>query len=359
MNADLHTFVRDALARGVSRAEIEQALRDARWPADEIAAELAAWADAPAIGLPVPRRRVGVSAREAFLYLLMFVALYLVAFHVGAILYAFIENRFPDAAMDDGRFEQGREWVRFAVATLLVAFPVFLFTSRLTGRAVARDPEKRNSGVRRWLTYLTLFVAACVLIGDFIAVLLGVLKGELGARFMLKAGVVAAIAGFLFTHYLGGLKRDEDDAPRAAAPSWLARVSGVAVLAVTVLGMVIAGAPASVRREALDQRRVNELFTLSNDIIGFRETQGRAPESLSELLARQPGVTATHIQDPVTHAPYEYRVVDSLTFELCATFDRPDSTSPWRGQSTVFWRHGAGRTCYTFAFRRNAPPLPR
>ncbi len=359
MNTDLHTFVRDALARGVPRADIEAALREARWPADEIAAELAAWADAPAIGLPVPRRRVGVSAREAFLYLLLFVALYLVAYHCGTILFAFIEHQFPDAAMGDGRIELARDWVRFSVATLLVAFPVYLFTARLTGRAVARDPEKRNSGVRRWLTYLTLFVAACVLIGDFIAVLLGVLKGELSMRFMLKASVVAAIAGFLFTHYMGGLKRDEDDAPRAAMPSWLARAVAVAVLAVTVLGMVIAGAPARVRLEALDQHRIDDLYTISNDIIGFHTVQSRAPATLDELLAKQPGVSSSRVQDPVTHAPYEYAVVDSLTFELCAAFDRPDSTGPYGRATVPFWRHGAGRTCFTFAFRPNLGAPPR
>lgn len=359
MNADLHSFVRDALARGVARADIEQALRDARWPDDEIASELAAWNDSPAIGLPVPKRRVGVSPREAFLYLLLFVALYLVAYHAGTILFAWIEHRWPDPAMGDGRMEQAREWVRFSLATLLVAFPVYLFTARLTGRAVARDPEKRNSGVRRWLTYLTLFVAACVLIGDFIAVLLGVLKGELTGRFVSKAAVVAAIAGWMFTHYMGGLKRDEDDAPRVAGTSWLARGAGVAVVLVTALGMFIAGAPARVRHEALDQRRVNDLQTISNDVMGFHELQGRAPVSLDEVLIKQPGALGSRILDPVTHVPYEYRTIDSLSFELCATFDQPDSVGPYARDLAPYWRHGAGRTCYTFAFRRTPAPRPR
>ena len=83
MNRDLHTFVRDALSRGVSREQLRAALREAHWPDDEIDSELAGWHDA-GLGLPVPRRRVGVSAREAFLYLLLFVALYLVCFHAGA-----------------------------------------------------------------------------------------------------------------------------------------------------------------------------------------------------------------------------------------------------------------------------------
>ena len=55
MNADLHAFVHDALARGVAPEALRAALRDARWPDDEIESELAAWHDA-GLGLPVPRR---------------------------------------------------------------------------------------------------------------------------------------------------------------------------------------------------------------------------------------------------------------------------------------------------------------
>ena len=143
MNRDLHTFVRDALSRGVSREQLRAALREAHWPADEIDSELAGWHDA-GLGLPVPRRRVGVSAREAFLYLLLFVALYLVCFHAGAILFALIEWQWPDAML---RGLPGRHWdgVRFSVATLLVAFPVYVVTSRFVGRSYEADPEQQRT----------------------------------------------------------------------------------------------------------------------------------------------------------------------------------------------------------------------
>src|SRR5262245_1542549 len=250
VNPDLHAFVREALARGTSRDDVRKALRDARWPEDEIEAELAAWHDA-GLGLPVPRRRLGFSPREAFLYLLLFVALYLVAFNVGAILFVWIERLWPDPAMvgSDVYWDQRQDWVRFALSCVLVAFPVYLYTSRITGRAVAADPEKRNSGVRRWLTYLTLFNAACVLIGDFIAVLQGLFKGELTARFLTKAGVVAAIGAWLFAHYMGGLRRDEAAAPKPETrPTSLARAAAGVVLATALLGLWIAGSPAVARK---------------------------------------------------------------------------------------------------------------
>jgi hypothetical protein len=347
VNTDLHAFVRDALSRGASRDDIRKALRDARWPEDEIEAELAAWHDA-GLGIPVPKRRVGFSPREAFLYLLLFVALYLVAFHTGAILFALVERTWPDPAVSaEEAWARTRDWVRFSLASVLVAFPVYLFTARVTGRAVAVDPEKRNSGVRRWLTYLTLFNAACVLIGDFIAVLLGLFKGELSVRFMSKAAIVAAIGGWLFAHYMGGLRRDEAEAPRHAGPSQLARAAGLVVAIVAFVGLWLAGSPARARRQALDQRRVQVLSQIANAVGDHVRMRRALPVTLDELMRGNPqsGFTLT---DPVTHDRVPYIVLDSLHYQLCADFDAPDSVGPYGDAVNPFWRHGAGRTCFTF-----------
>ena len=358
MNPDLHAFVREALARGTSRDDVRRALRDARWPEDEIEAELAAWHDA-GLGLPVPRRRLGFSPREAFLYLLLFVALYLVAFNVGSILFVWIERLWPDPAMTAyGEYwDRKQDWVRFALSCVLVAFPVYLYTSRITGRAVAADPEKRNSGVRRWLTYLTLFNAACVLIGDFIAVLQGLFKGELTARFLAKAAVVAAIGSWLFAHYMGGLRRDEAAAPRAETrPSPLALTAAGVVLATALLGMWIAGTPAGARKQALDQRRVRELYDLSNAVNAEFESYGKFPANL-DALVRLRARSGLQLFDPVTRRPYAYQVMDSVRYQLCAQFDAPDSVGPYGTAVDPFWRHTAGYVCFTFEVPRRAGML--
>jgi hypothetical protein len=58
------------------------------------------------------------------------------------------------------------------------------------------------------------------------------------------------------------------------------------------------------------------------------------------------------LRDPVTHVPYEYAVLDSVRYQLCATFDAPDSVGPYGTAADPFWRHGAGHTCFTFEARR-------
>jgi hypothetical protein len=209
-NEELIGFVREALGRGLPRSQVEAVLRQAGWDARQVGAALSTFApvDFP---IPVPRPRTSLSAREAFIYLLLFSTMYVVAFQFGSLLFDFINQAFPDPASSlTARIE--RESIRFSVSSLIVALPVFLYMSRLTNRETTADPTKRMSPVRRWLTYLTLFVAACVLIGDVTTLVYSLLGGELTTRFVLKVLVVGAIAGTVFWFYVSDLRVDEQQA---------------------------------------------------------------------------------------------------------------------------------------------------
>lgn len=207
---ELIGFVREALGRGLPRAEVEHVLRQAGWPPDQVSGALSAFAPLE-FPVPVPRPRPSLSAREAFMYLLLFSTLYVVAFNLGSLVFQFINRAFPDPAT--APFIDPRDSIRFAVSALIVGLPVFLYMSRLTRRAIDADPHGRTSPVRRWLTYLTLFVAACVLIGDVTSLIYNLLGGELTIRFVLKSLTVGAIAGAAFWYYLSELRRDEEARP--------------------------------------------------------------------------------------------------------------------------------------------------
>ena len=207
---DLDVFVREALAKGAGREAIENALAAAGWPAAQARSALNGYADVE-FPVPVPKPRPYLSAREAFLYLVLFATLYLTAYHLGSLLFDLINRAFPDPAMTDFGRQVGRS-MRWSIASVIIAFPVFVYVARHLGRELARNPVKRLSAVRRWLTYLTLFLAATVLIGDMITLVYNVLGGELGIRFVLKVLVVAVIAGTIFGYYLWDMRREEREA---------------------------------------------------------------------------------------------------------------------------------------------------
>jgi hypothetical protein len=136
--------------------------------------------------------------------------LYTAAYNLGSLLFDLINRGFPDPAWANSNYDAYvRQSIRWSTSWLMVSVPVFLLMSWLTGRATQRDPTKRTSPVRRWLTYLTLFFASCALIGDFVTLIYNALGGELTVRFLLKVVVVAAIGGTAFWYYLSDLRADE------------------------------------------------------------------------------------------------------------------------------------------------------
>lgn len=205
---DLDVFVRDALASGASRDEVADVLERAGWPPEQVRSALGTYADIP-FAVPVPRPRPYLSAREAFLHLVLFATLYVSAWQLGSLLFDLINYAFPDPADPDYRLERLGQSMRWAAASVVIAFPVFAFVAHKLSREIARNPLKRLSAVRRWLTYMTLFLAATVLLCDLIALVYNVLGGELSVRFLLKVLVAGMISGAIFSFYLLDLRREE------------------------------------------------------------------------------------------------------------------------------------------------------
>jgi hypothetical protein len=133
----------------------------------------------------------------------------LCAYQLGALLFAIIDRVIPDP-MDQRRFVPAAQAMRWSIATLIVAFPVFVLMARLVDRAVRLDPTKRASRIRRRLTYVVLFVGGCALIGDLTTLVYYFLGGEVTLRFLLKVLTVAMIAGGVFLHYMWELQAAEN-----------------------------------------------------------------------------------------------------------------------------------------------------
>jgi hypothetical protein len=216
MNLELLEFTRRALEAGASREQIAGALKQAGWSDADIRAATGAFAEID-FPTPVPKPRPYLSAQEVFTYALFFTAFYVCVYNLGALIFHFIELAYPDPAATNGfmataaanRHSFTDDAMRGNIAALIVAFPLFLYLFQATNRAMARDPTKRASKPRKWLTYITLFIAASTLIGDLSALVYSLLGGEMTARFVLKVLTVAAIAGGAFAFFLLDIRKDE------------------------------------------------------------------------------------------------------------------------------------------------------
>src|SRR3989344_4593419 len=100
--------------------------------------------------------------RDVFLHLLAIVTLYWSAVSFITLLWQYINYFFPDIL---NRYYNQISFtvpIRFAVASLIIVFPVFILVSWYLNKVYAKEAVVRESKIRKWLLYLTLFIASLV-----------------------------------------------------------------------------------------------------------------------------------------------------------------------------------------------------
>jgi Domain of unknown function (DUF5671) len=78
-------------------------------------------------------------------------------------------------------------------------------------REARQTPEQAKSGVRRWLSFLSLFVGAVTIMTDVICVVYFLVEGDLTNRFLLKVLTLFVITGSI-SLYLSLVLRSESEA---------------------------------------------------------------------------------------------------------------------------------------------------
>jgi hypothetical protein len=336
---ELQPFIDAAKDRGAGDEFLANLLTRRGWPAGDVYAALGEWWER-STGVAVPARRSAAeNARDAFLYLLAFSTLATWASALGSLWFRLIEYWLPDAVTAPYVYNF-RSTVTWQMACILVALPVYLFVMRIILRETRANPERIESGVRKWLTYIALLLTATGLVCDLVTFVDFLLRGEITVRFVLKCAVVLAICGSIFWYYLGFL--------RGRTPGALFAGLAVAGAAAGFLfGMSVAGTPGVQRHIEADFRRMQDLRALAGAINGLTPL----PRSLAEAAASRPALRVT---DPETRRPYEYTLKSEKTFEVCATFAAPDDLRA-RQYGSEFWSHPKGRACFAFETGRPVP----
>jgi hypothetical protein len=185
-----------------------------------------------------------------------------------------------------------------------------------------------------------MFIAVCVIIGDFVTLVAYVLAGETTTRFLLKVAIVAIIAGIILGYYLWDMRETARERKPSASYALLAVAIAVAGFAAGA-GVWMIGSPASQAELRIDERRVSELGAIARSVEAYYERNDRLPESLTAM--KEALGTDLAIADPETGEAYEYRATTAEEFVLCATFAQASE----RAAVDATWTHGAGHRCFT------------
>ena len=353
MEPSLGAFIDHARQKGMDHATIRMLLLSAGWKEKEIARALTA----QALDVPIPTPPDVGGAREAFLHLVAFAALYTAVIAGVMLLFDYVNVLLPDPAMTQYasvRAEFVRTAIRWEISALIVSFPLLIWLSWAIVREMRATPDKARSPVRRWLTYLTLFFAAIALTADVITLVSTLLEGEMSARFALKVLAVLVVAGACFVYYFLSLRMTPEQNQATRLHRYAGITATAAVLGAIVVGIVTTGSPAAARLQKFDARRVEDIRMIHaevmNQTVGTDWRSAQVTPVMRTPLPASLDAVAQHAvrqqprtKDPATGAPYVYDVTGASTFRVCASFDTARDEA-----GDIAWNHPAGRHCFAF-----------
>jgi len=313
-------------------------------------------------------------ARDGFIYLLSYATLLISSLALNFLIKGIINNYVPDALDKTGFLANNGELIGF-LAALLIGFPIFLYINVLANKMLISKKMVHDTGVRRWLIYLTLVVVILIIIWQLVALFMAFLSGTLAIRFLWHTLVTLLIAGAVLGYqwwhlmFFDGSKKDSGSLFKLF--EWLIVVVVVGAL---VWGFMIMDSPAVQRAKRFDDMRVNSLLSLQESVqifYGYDENSGnhRLPADLNELT-NDPRVylEKASLTDPATDQSYEYKIIDETNYELCAVFETDSSISKSNMISTPRsfapelagfkgFDHGIGHTCFQLPVAVN-PIIP-
>lgn len=293
--------------------------------------------------------------KDVFLHLLNILTFYLSIIGFIMLYIQYISALFPDPL--NFYYTSIANSVRVSTSMFVVAVPVFILTAWLLAKDLAANPEKREGRLRKWLIYLTLFVAAVTIIVNLIILVYNFMSGELTIQFFLKTLTVLLVALAVFGYYIWELRRK--DSGTSKVPKILAWTLSIVVIVSIVAGFFIIGTPQEQRARRFDEQRVSDLQSLQNQIVNYWIQKETLPPSLNLLEDSISGFFVA--KDPQNQADYEYNILSPLSFELCAVFktSSKDFSTTYKGSRPMSvvplyygpsfqqnWDHEAERTCF-------------
>lgn len=314
-----------------------------------------------------PSTKPKVGPRDFFLWLGAMATLYASVISILTLYFQYIDRLFPDPLAYWVDPYSGA--IRFAIATLIVVTPLYIYLTRKLNADIRANPEKRDLWVRRWIIYLTLFVGGLTIAIDAVMLINAFLGGELTARFVLKSGAVFVVVAGFFWYYLSDLKGKWETQVQFA--HYLGYGVGAVVLASIVAGFFIIGSPTEQRLYRFDEQKVVDLQGIQWQLVNYYQTKGALPDVVELLNDPLTGYTVP--ADPETGVVYRYERTSDASFKLCATFNtesRPGQYGALRPMSEPelvkggdelqgTFSHGVGEVCFDRTIDPERYPLFR
>ena len=299
------------------------------------------------------------SAKDFFMNLGAIVALYTTVVSLLNLLFTIINNTYPQ--ITNGYNYYGSQSISMPVATLIIFFPIFILLMWLMEKNYKVEPEKKHLGIRRWLTYITLFIAGLTLAGDLVTVLYYFIDGqELTVGFLLKILSVFVVILTVFLYYISDIREKLLFRSRKI---W-ALVSLIIIIASIVWGFVVLGSPWTRRQINYDMEKITALQNISSSVQGYYNNEGKLPQTVSDIISFSGASDYLNFTDGQTGKKYEYIKIGNTTFSVCADFNKKSTqenlTQPYDVPGIVnLTTHPAGHYCFNEVVSKTGDAYPK
>lgn len=297
------------------------------------------------------------------------------------LVFETLNKRFPDvlnSVYQYGYSTYEYESIRTALSTLIIFFPIFIVISYFWNKFAKKGLGRIDEIIRKWLMYVVLFLSSLVVVIDLVTLVRYFISGEITSRFIFKIFTVLIVMAIVGKYYIFLLRGGDQMSSRIGKVFGIA--GGALVLAAVIYSFSVMGSPGKQRQLRLDDRRVSDLQTIQYQVINFWQQKSKLPQDLKELVSPLSGYSLPVPPEVEKGEVYEYNVLGTLRFELCATFALPIPKG-WReyggvgivpmmnnvkevavsypypgGGTNESWDHEAGHTCFERTIDRDIYP---
>lgn len=275
--------------------------------------------------LPVEEKKS--PAFHLFLYLVSFLSLGFVITGTIGNFFQMINKYLPDPVNSDQYYDYdfNQEFLKFAISALIVAAPIYFGVLYLINKKLDNGDIRPSSLVRKFVTYLAMFVFSAMSLGSLVSLVYNYLDGELTQKIFLKIVVFFGVSLFYLGFYFWEIRRT-DFLAKKFYPLYFASIFIAAVA--LIVGFIVVDSPRVVREKKQDREIVYEMQNFSSRLDEAYRKNKKLPEVGQQDIKLERGIRYTRIDD--------------INYELCASFKHAAK----KQFSTDEWAHPAGDYCF-------------
>jgi hypothetical protein len=250
--------------------------------------------------------QINQNAKFTFFYLLSLVALFFMSFFTGGIWFQLINKYIPDTLNYAESFSG--EFLNFAIASVIVATPIYFLMMKWIRQGLKTGELSLDSNLRKWLTYLIIFVTSVTSIGWLIGVISMYLNGGLTGQFVLKALTALIISLGVLSYYVYDIKKEDFVGQDKKSLIYLSS-SLVLIVITLIFGFIIADGPVRSRQIKHDRQVLSDMQTYKYEIDVYFRKNEVLPENLDQLRVKTN-----------SGSMIDYKVIEADKYQLCTNF---------------------------------------